>query len=103
MNGSISSGSVSAPQAAPGAAWGALTLPLEIDPFTYAGVSLTNTAVLQQFAGTLDAAGSATAVVVLPPVLAAAVIGQRFTFAAYGLEPSGAPFVTPFSELVIRP
>ena len=71
--------------AAPGAAWGALTLPLEIDPFTYAGVSLTNTAVLQQFAGTLDAAGSATAVVALPPVLAAAVIGQRFTFAAYGI------------------
>ena len=87
----------------PGIPWGTETLPLQVDAFTSAGLSLTNTAVLQQFAGTLDAAGEAAATMMLPPAIAPLFLGQRLTFAAYGIEASGALFVTPFSELVVIP
>lgn len=87
----------------PGVPWGADTLPLHVDGFTSTGVSLTNTFALQQFAGTLDAAGEATATMFLPPAIAPLFLGQRLTFAAYGVEASGALYVTPFSELVVIP
>lgn len=88
---------------APGIPWGPWTLPLEADALTSTGVLLTNTVVLQQFAGTLDIDGRATATLVVPPAIAPLLLGQRLTFAAYGLEPGGAEFVTPFAELVIDP
>jgi len=43
----------------------------------------------------------ATATLVIPPAIAPLLLGQRLTFAAYGIDLSGAEFETPFAELVI--
>lgn len=60
---------------------GIVTLPLNWDVFMNLTISLANTALFQDFLGTLDAAGSATATMNLPPVPGAPAVTMNFAFA----------------------
>ncbi|MFK7740414.1 MAG: CocE/NonD family hydrolase C-terminal non-catalytic domain-containing protein [Planctomycetota bacterium] len=86
---------------APGIPWGPWIVPVAADALTSTGVLLTNTPLLQQFAGTLDVDGRAAATLAIPPSIAPLLLGQRLTFAAYGIDLNGAEFATPFAELVV--
>ena len=59
---------------------------LNVDSITWAGLSLLRSAVLEDFIGTLDAQGSANAVIHWPPGLGKPLAGQTLTLAAVAIE-----------------
>jgi hypothetical protein len=60
---------------------GLATLPLNWDVFTGIVISLANTPLFANFMGTLDAAGEASAALVLPPVSGVAGITMYYAYA----------------------
>ena len=78
---------VSASGATPGvdlpANGGSVHLPLNLDGLTLNAISLANSAAFQQFLGTTDANGDASATLVVPPgTVAPSLVGAELTFAA---------------------
>ena len=76
--------------------------PLNVDQLTMVGLSIVNTPLCKNFAGTLDASGNATATLQLPAYLAYVLIGHRLTFCAGGITKNNQFFATNHSELIVE-
>ena len=87
----------------PGIAIPGATVPVTYDALTDAGLTLLGSAVVPGFVGFLDADGRADPRLDLPAPFAAALVGRRLTFAAVGIDATGAFFVTAPAELVVEP
>jgi hypothetical protein len=83
----------------PGLTYGFQHVPLNYDLFTDLVLPLVNTPYFQNFVGTFDAAGAATAVFAPPPIPAAAV-GVTITFSSVAIYPTFSGASVPVGVLI---
>ncbi|MGH7151426.1 MAG: hypothetical protein ACREIU_12050, partial [Planctomycetota bacterium] len=74
----------------PGTSVGSIRIPILVDSFTFAALTVVNSPVLANFAGFLDANGEATATVAVPPgaFTDPALVGLTINFADVILNPT---------------
>jgi hypothetical protein len=77
-------------------------IPLNVDAMTVLGLDLTNTPLLQNFLGVLDAQGRAAPTLDLPATVARALVGLRLNVVGGGLDKQYRLFVTNPTELYVE-